>query len=219
MPPAALLAVFAQVTDPRKRRGTRHQLPILLTLATCAVLAGARSFTAVSEWAANASETVCTALGIARVPDEWTFRRVFARLDADMLDVTLGAWAAAATTPPQGERRRIAVDGKTLQGSRHGDTPGRHLLAARDQHHQVVLAQRAVDAKNNEIPAPKALLSQVEPTGVTGSAIVPEQGPKHPGLVGLRIDLDLANCEPGAVGRRREQVNLAAVGPPCAPGP
>ncbi len=130
VPPAGLLAVFAQVTDPRKRRGTRHQLPILLTLATCAVLAGARSFTAVGEWAANASETVCTALGIARVPDESTFRRVFARLDADMLDVALGAWAAAATTPAQGERRRIAVDGKTLRGSRHGYTPGRHLLAA-----------------------------------------------------------------------------------------
>jgi|GEM_PF-6618094 len=56
--PVGLLAVFAQVSDPRKWRGTRHRLPALLALATCAVLAGARSFAALGEWAADAGETV-----------------------------------------------------------------------------------------------------------------------------------------------------------------
>ncbi len=130
VPPADLLAVFERVVDPRKRRGRRHRLPVVLTLATCAVLAGARSFAAIAEWAADAGEAVTGRLGIVRVPDASTFRRVFALLDADALDAALGAWAAARTEPATGERRRVAVDGKTLRGTRNGDTAGRHLLAA-----------------------------------------------------------------------------------------
>jgi len=40
--------------DPRARRRVRHQLAVILDLAVCAVLAGARSFTAIAEWAADA---------------------------------------------------------------------------------------------------------------------------------------------------------------------
>jgi predicted transposase YbfD/YdcC len=162
--------VFAQVSDPRKRRGRRHRLPVLLTLATCAVLAGARSFAAVTEWAADAGETVWSALGIARVPDESTFRRVFALLDADALDTIQRAWAVAARAPAEGTRRRIAVDGKTPRGSRDGDTPGRHLLAAIDQDRAVVLAQQAVDAKSNEIPALRTLLGTLDLAGTVVTA-------------------------------------------------
>ncbi|WP_261565673.1 transposase family protein [Frankia gtarii] len=79
---AGLLAVFGQVPDPRKRRGRRHSLAVVLTLATCAVLAGARSFTAIGEWSADAGQTVADLLGIVRMPDESTFCRVLAALDA-----------------------------------------------------------------------------------------------------------------------------------------
>ena len=45
-----LLALLARVADPRHRRGIRHRLAVILALAVCAVLAGARSFTAIAEW-------------------------------------------------------------------------------------------------------------------------------------------------------------------------
>ena len=54
--PPGLLAVLARVADPRHRRGVRHRLAVILGLAVCAVLAGARSFTAIAEWAADADE-------------------------------------------------------------------------------------------------------------------------------------------------------------------
>jgi hypothetical protein len=38
--PADLLAVFARLADPRARRGVRHRLGVILTLAMCAVLVG-----------------------------------------------------------------------------------------------------------------------------------------------------------------------------------
>lgn len=171
-PPSAsgLLAVFGQLPDPRKPRGRRHSLAVVLTLATCAVLAGARSFTAIGEWSTDAGQTVADLLGIVRVPDESTFRRVFAALDADTLDTALGTWAVAATTPPAGTRRRLAVDGKTLRGSRTGDVPGRHLLAALDHLTGVVLGQVAVDAKSNEIPALPVLLASLDLTGAVITA-------------------------------------------------
>lgn len=71
------------VADPRKPRGVRHGITMILKLGVCAVLAGCRSFTAVGQWAANASEQVLSALEVpALVPCESTFRRVLQRLPA-----------------------------------------------------------------------------------------------------------------------------------------
>jgi DDE_Tnp_1-associated len=54
--PPGLLAPLAKVTDPRQRRGIRHRLVVILALAVCAVLAVARSFTAIAGRAADADE-------------------------------------------------------------------------------------------------------------------------------------------------------------------
>jgi hypothetical protein len=149
---AGLLTVLAGIADPRCRRGIRHRLPAIVGLAVCAALAGARSFTAIAEWAADADEATLAGLGVTgAAPPESTFRRTLQHLDADALDAAAGAWAARRTLPPPGARRVIAVDGKTLRGSAAGGEDGRHLLAALDHAHGVVLGQVGVDAKTNEI--------------------------------------------------------------------
>ncbi|WP_250279751.1 transposase family protein [Frankia sp. Cppng1_Ct_nod] len=63
--PAGLLKVFTRLADPRGCRGRRYGLPVLLTLATCAVLAEARSFTAIAEWAADAGPWRTSSTGFA----------------------------------------------------------------------------------------------------------------------------------------------------------
>jgi hypothetical protein len=93
-----LLPVLAAVPDPRARRGVRHRLAVILGLAVCAVLAGARSFTAIAEWAADADQATRDALGVTgAVPCESTFRRTLQTLDADALDEA--AAASSATSP------------------------------------------------------------------------------------------------------------------------
>ena len=78
----------------------RHGLAVILGLAVCVVLAGARSFTAIAEWAADADEQTLGRLGVRRaVPSESTFRRTLQRLDADAFDVLAGRWAAQRTAP------------------------------------------------------------------------------------------------------------------------
>jgi predicted transposase YbfD/YdcC len=166
-----LLAVLAKVTDPRHRRGVRHRLAVILGLAVCAVLAGARSFTAIAEWAADADAETLAKLGVTgAVPSESTFRRTLQRLDADAFDDLAGRWAAQRTAPGPNRRRVIAVDGKTLRGSGHGEENGRHLLAAFDHAHGVVLGQVEVGATTNEIPLFPALLDRIDITGAVITA-------------------------------------------------
>ena len=174
-----LLRVLARVADPRHRRGVRHQLAGILGLALCAVVAGARSFTAIAEWAADADGQTLHVLGVrGAVPSELTFRRTLQRLDAGAFDDLAGAWAQQATVPGPGQRRVIAMDGKTLRGSASGGEPGEHLLAALDHAHGAVLGQVEVGAKTNEIPMFPVLLDRIDITGavVTADAMHAQRG-------------------------------------------
>ena len=164
--PADLLSVLARVGDPRKPRGVRHRLGVILAVAVCAVLAGARSFVAIAEWAADADDATLAGLGAgAVVPSESTIRRTLQSLDADALDDLLGRWAQSRSGPPPTGRRRVAVEGKTVRGSGVAGGPGRHLLAAFDHVHGVVLGQVDVAAKTNEIPMFTTLLDRIDIAG------------------------------------------------------
>jgi predicted transposase YbfD/YdcC len=167
---SGVLAVLDAVPDPRKPRGIRHQINTILALAVCAVMAGCRSFTAIGEWAADASEQVLCALGAGYAPSESTMRRTLQRLDGDELDSAIGSWAAGRTEPASTRRRVVAVDGKRIRGSGHGTEAARHLLAAIDHAHAVVLAQREVGCKTNEITEFAPLLNGVELTGAVVTA-------------------------------------------------
>jgi predicted transposase YbfD/YdcC len=174
-----LLGVLARVADPRRRRGVRHRLVVIVGLALCAVVAGARSFTAIAEWAADADEQTLRMLEVTgRVPSESTFRRTLQRLDADAFDELAGSWAAQRTAPRPEGRRVIAVDGKTLRGSASGGEPGGHLLAALDHAHGAVLGQVEVGTKTNEIPMFPILLERIDITGavITADAMHAQRG-------------------------------------------
>lgn len=107
----SLLADLAELADPRKRRGRRHALAVVLAVAVAAVLAEARSLAAIGEWAADAPGPVLAALGVRRdplrggwrPPAEATVRRVLARVDPDRLDLVLaGGWPTSNQRLPLG---------------------------------------------------------------------------------------------------------------------
>ena len=110
-----LLELFEQVRDPRSRRGVRHQFAVILAVALTAVLAGARSFTAIGEWVADADAGALSRLDIAagRRPCEATIRRALTRLDGERLDAVLGAWMRARVGV-LGGRRVIAIGAHTV---------------------------------------------------------------------------------------------------------
>ncbi len=111
-----LLELLATVPDPR---GVRYPLAGVLAVAVTAILAGARSFAAIGEWAADLPREhlarIVLASSIAS-PDESTLRKLFARVDADAGDRVLGTWLWARSDVVNG-RRVIALDGKTVRGA------------------------------------------------------------------------------------------------------
>jgi predicted transposase YbfD/YdcC len=176
---AGLLERLAQVPDPRDRRGRRHSLVGVLAVATAAVLAGARSLAAITEWATDAPPLVLAALGVRRepltgtyrVPGETTLRRVLTTIDGDALDAAVSAWLAdRLPAPAPWQQRAIAVDGKTLRGAtRPTDRPA-HLLAAMDHATGAVLAQRQVDGAPEEVTGLRPLLADLDLAGVVVTA-------------------------------------------------
>jgi predicted transposase YbfD/YdcC len=162
--PDDLLAALRAITDPRCRRGVRHQLVAVLAVAVCAVLAGAKSYVAIAEWAHDLPKTVRVRLRIARrPPSESSIRRVLQAIDPDLLDRTVAAWLATHTVTVD-RWRAIAVDGKTARGARQSGGRAVHLLAALEHGDSVVLGQRVVDGKSNEITAFAPLLDGIDIT-------------------------------------------------------
>ena len=159
-----LPAALARLPDPRARRGIRHQLVVVVTAAVCAVVAGYRSYTAIGEWVADLPADTAVILGIDadRRPSEAMIRRLLQALDPDLLAAAIGTWLAVRIPAPSpGSRRAIAVDGKTLRGSRSRDSPARHVLAAAEHGTGAVLASTDVDTKTNEITRFGPLLDQI----------------------------------------------------------
>lgn len=165
-----LLSVLGKVPDPRDPRGVRYPLAGVLAVAVCAVLAGARSFAAIGDWALDLGTDQLDRLGLERAPVESTMRKLFTRMDAVALDSQLAVLGWCRTRLVEG-RRVIAIDGKTVRGARTATTTAPHLIAALDHATGVVLGQNAVTAKSNEIPAVRDLLAGFDPAELHGCVI------------------------------------------------
>lgn len=166
-----LLSVFAEITDSRKPRGLRHSLKSILAVATCAVLAGQRSFVGIEEWARDQTRETLLRLGcwLGRAPSERTFRRVFKYVvKPEEVDERLSVWVRKHQGTLKG--MGIAIDGKTLRGSKDGEGKALHLLGAVAHGTGVVLAQTRVDAKTNEITRVQPMLEEMDIEGAVVTA-------------------------------------------------
>ena len=105
----------------------------------------------------------------------------FRRLDCEVFEATLGVWAdsVVAHTPamPEAPEAAMAVDGKTLRGSKKQGAPGTHLLSVLAHRLGLTLTQQAVAAKTNEIKEVETVLRQIVLTGrmVTMDALLTQR--------------------------------------------
>jgi predicted transposase YbfD/YdcC len=137
------------------------------------MLCGARSYSAIAEWGRNYGAHIARALGFRHTPPcAATLHLIFRRLDCARFEAQLGTWAESvvASMSPRpgrlpGSEPAVALDGKTLRGSRKQGAPGVHLLSALAHQVGVTLAQQAVADKTNEITAAETVLSQLVLTG------------------------------------------------------
>jgi predicted transposase YbfD/YdcC len=159
-----LIAALKSVPDPRKARGRRYSLQAILMLALTGVMAGARSWTALAQWARDGQHKVALC---GPPPSLWTFRRVLCSVDVAAVEAALSAWvlgrrqAAARADTAAGARATdrvvVACDGKTVRGSRIKAGTATALFSVFEHRHRLVLTQRAI-AAGNEIAAFAATL-------------------------------------------------------------
>ncbi len=174
---AGLFALLATITDPRHRRGKRHTLQNVLAVAICATLAGAKGFTSIHEWALDQSEELRRRLLCRRgkPPSERTIRRVLHAVDTQEVDTKVGQWMAGLQ-PLDG--RALAIDGKTLRGSRDGKNgQAVHLLSAIVHGSGEVVGQTFVAGKTNEITRVGPLFDKLDISGavVTADALLTQR--------------------------------------------
>src|SRR5262249_30459821 len=119
-------------------RGRRHPLTAFLSLAVVALLAGMKSLEAIAQFGRDQGPGLAHALSFRRkkTPAKSTLSKIFRSLDREAFEAPLATCADGR--PAAGDA--IALDGKTLKGSRDGEVPGVPLLAAFAPHSAAVLA-------------------------------------------------------------------------------
>lgn len=171
--PLSLLDVLAEIADPRSRHGRRHPLPAIFSLAVVAMLGGAKTYQAIAQFGREKGFALAHALGFKRgkTPTKSTFSIIFRAVGVQAVEQALSRWIASRL--PETQEKLISLDGKTARGSRDGEVPGQHLVAAYCAESQAVLAQIKVDAKTNEHKAALELLGILPVKGniVTGDAM------------------------------------------------
>jgi hypothetical protein len=157
-----LFAHLQQIPDPRRETSTAHPLASLLCIAVCAVICGADSWVAIAAWGEARKSWLSTFLDLPHgIPSHDTFARVFAILSPSAFGAAFLAWMQETVTLSQGAV--VAIDGKTLRGSRcqSKQHPALHLVSAFAAANGVVLGQLKTNEKSNEITAIPALLEQL----------------------------------------------------------
>jgi hypothetical protein len=164
----SLWDVLGAIADRRGRKGRQFPLQAVLAIAISAMLAGANDLRAIFRWGRRLKPEALALFGIERAPCHATYHYVFRSLDGDALARALGGFACGRDEPGH-----IALDGKTLRGSRRLDAKALHVVSAFATQLSAVVGDLAVAPEENEITAALALLKELPLEGaiITGDAI------------------------------------------------
>jgi predicted transposase YbfD/YdcC len=156
-----LLDHFGDVRDPREAAKVRYPLREVLFFVTCATIAGCDDYDEIALWGEHHLDFLKRySEYFFGLPGEDWLRVVLNRIDPALFEACFTAWALSLR-PDAADL--IALDGKTLRrsGDTAADAKPLHLVSAWAATHRLVLAQEAVDAKENECAAIVAILGRM----------------------------------------------------------
>jgi len=154
-----LVEAFGDLPDPRRERNQDHPLLSILLIALCAVISGADNWVDIEGYGKAKQGWLESILDLPNgIPSHDTFGRVFRFINPQAFQERFLTWV-------QGWRGGqlkgvVAVDGKQMRGAK--DVPmekaGLYMVSAWAAEQGIVLGQRTVDDKSNEISAIPDLL-------------------------------------------------------------
>jgi hypothetical protein len=148
----------------------------MLASVVCAMLQGARGYSAITQWIHAQDVELWHTLGFTRRPPKLgAFRKLLMTLSPKHFEQVLADWAKYCLGVSTSEEvlEAVAMDGKTLCGSLQPHERAVHLLSLLDQRTGCVLSQSRVDAKTNEHKGALELLKTLVLKGrvITGDAM------------------------------------------------
>lgn len=148
---------FGDLEDPRVVGRTAHKLQDIIAIAICAIICGADGWTAVEVFGEVREAWLRQFLELPNgIPTHDTFGRVFGQLDAEAFQRSFNRWVKHTFTVKPGQV--VAIDGKTLRGSKGNGTEAIHVVSAWAHEAGLVLGQQKTSEKSNEITAIPELL-------------------------------------------------------------
>lgn len=176
----SLYRELEKVKDPRRARGKRYPLALVVTLVILGKMAGQKSINGIRDWVKEREKGLKKKLNWWKgFPVNTTYTDILACCDPEEIieaikSVILKAMAKeeCGTEPSrllssrhEGEDLiHTAMDGKTMRGTLNHEQenqPSVHLLALYEPKSGIVIAQETVEKKENEITAAKRLLDPV----------------------------------------------------------
>ena len=159
---------FAALPDPRREtRNKLHKLEDIVMLTLCAVLCGYEDWVSIEDFGHENEEWLREFLELRNgIPSHDTLSDVIGRINKVAFAKAFGDWVQAGL--PELAGKQVAIDGKSLRGSRA--TEGMvHMISAFATQARIVLASKSIADKENEITAIPSLLSQLDLKGAVVS--------------------------------------------------
>ena len=157
----SLLALFREVSDPRKDRTKYYPLEEVLFLVLCAMISGVNHMTEIARFGEAKLDWLRTILPYANgTPSHDTIGRILGQLDPDQLEVMFRRWMTNVAATLEGV---VAVDGKTLRRAiRRGEKQSFvHMVSAFCVANGLVYGQLKSEGKSNEIATIPKLLQHL----------------------------------------------------------
>ena len=169
---------FGSLPDPRVERTKKHPLMNVIFIAFCAILCGADDWCSIEEFGNERTKWFEQFLDLsAGIPSHDTFNRVFSLIDPEAFMQCFTNWV----TPLASKIKKIlAIDGKTLRATKNNvkSETALHIVNVWCCENQLVLGQKGVTDKSNEITAIPELLDLLDVSGaiITTDAMGAQKG-------------------------------------------
>jgi predicted transposase YbfD/YdcC len=158
---ASILDHIGDIEDPRVPGMVVYRLDEILLTVLVGLLCRAEDFDEIEDLSVELLDWFRRILPFKNgVAPAQTLKRTLARLDPRQLEMAFATWVKSLAGRIRGV---VAIDGKTVRGSKQDadGTGALHLVQAWAHEAGLVLAQRAVDTKSNEITAIPELLDML----------------------------------------------------------
>ena len=174
--PEPLITFLDNIVDPRRVGACDHKLIDILMIAMCTILSGGESWEDMEAYGNEKYDWLKTFLDLPEgIPSHDTFYRVFCLLDPDAFQDCFVRWVKSAFPSALAATHMdiVPIDGKAIKGSRGKGRRAVHMVSAWSSRLGLVLGQKKVDKKSNEITAIPELLEAIDLKGalITADAI------------------------------------------------